>query len=143
VGKFGEELAKQQAKSREDYLSRGITFSDKLVNTDIKTEFKGYNDNFSIETELLRVIPLEEKDQMVAILKETPFYAESGGQIGDKGLIRNSDFEFVVEDSQKQGDAVLHIGRNKAGDINQFIGKKVTVKVEDALRETAIRFHTF
>jgi alanyl-tRNA synthetase len=142
VDKFEQELAKQQEKSKEDYLSKGVSFGEKMVDIDIKTDFCGFNDNFTVETELIKVFPTDEAGQFVAILKETPFYAESGGQVGDKGTIHNGGFEFVIETTQKQGDTVLHVGKNKNGDINQFIGKRVTAVVEGALQKSTQRNHT-
>lgn len=139
---FEKELSKQQEKSKEDYRSRGVSFGDKTVDINIKTEFCGFNDHFVKETELLKVVPSDKADQFIAILKETPFYAESGGQIGDKGILTNGNLEFEVIDTRKQGETVLHVGKNKKGDLNEYIGKKVIARVNGGLQKSTQRNHT-
>ncbi len=139
---FEKELARQQAKSKEDYKSRGVRFGEKIVESDLKTEFKGYDDCFVLETKLENVYDLKDDKRLAAVLKETPFYAESGGQIGDTGVLRNGGFEFEVEDTQKQGNTVLHIGCNKSGDITKFIGKRIQAEVAGERQKHTQRNHT-
>jgi alanyl-tRNA synthetase len=66
------------------------------------------------------------------ILAETPFYAESGGQVGDSGMLTAEGLRFVVEDTRKDGSAVLHIGRVEEGGIT--LGQTVTALVDEARR---------
>jgi alanyl-tRNA synthetase len=70
------------------------------------------------------------------VLDETPFYGESGGQVGDTGAIVGKDFEFTVQDVQKDGDLFVHIGQLTRGKIST--GAEVTAKV-DVERRAAIR----
>jgi alanyl-tRNA synthetase len=139
---FEKELSKQQEKSKEDYRSKGVTFGGKTIDIDIKSEFTGYDDRFELETELVKVFETDKDGKLIAILKKTPFYAESGGQIGDKGVIKNGGFEFEVEDTQKQGETALHIGKNRTGDIHDFVGKQVTASVEARYQKRTQRNHT-
>ena len=51
-------------------------------------------------------------EKWLIVLDETPFYAESGGQIGDTGILRNDGVEFKVTDTQKDGNVILHLSAN-------------------------------
>ncbi|QEH37441.1 Alanine--tRNA ligase [Aquisphaera giovannonii] len=70
------------------------------------------------------------------ILDRSPFYAESGGQVGDVGTIRGEGFEFTVEDTKKDRDFILHIGRVAKGEVDLNATATATV---DASRRQAIR----
>ena len=60
------------------------------------------------------MIQLNENDEGMIIVNQTPFYAESGGQVGDTGLISKDEFEFEVTDVQKKlGDLFVHYGKVK------------------------------
>ena len=74
------------------------------------------------------------------VLKNTPFYAESGGQIGDKGRIYNQDFEFIVTDTQKAGNYFLHIGTLNYGEIKKNL--KVIAEVNQKQRKQIMKNHT-
>ncbi len=139
---FEKELAKQQEKSKEDYKAKGVTFGGKAIDIDVKSEFTGFDDQFELRTELVKVFDTDKDGKLIAILKKTPFYAESGGQIGDKGIIKNGGFEFEVEDTQKQGETALHIGKNRIGDIHDFVGKIVTAHVDAKYQKPTQRNHT-
>ena len=88
-----------------------------------RTNFVGYESHQS-DAKIMEIISdsnkgknneLKEGDDGLVILDETPFYAESGGQVGDKGLIESGDAIFEVHDTQKKGDHYLHLGHVKAG----------------------------
>jgi alanyl-tRNA synthetase len=82
---------------------------------------------------------LEEGDSAVLILDQTPFYAESGGQVGDTGVINCGKANFIVEDTTKLGGAFWgHIGRMAAGELEP--GQQVSAQV-DAERRQAITIH--
>ncbi len=92
---------------------------------------------------------VEEEAQVVAspnenmlILDHTPFYAESGGQIGDSGIIYTDKFEFQVEDTRKEGDAIIHLGKITKGKIENILGKKVFARVDTSRRNSIKRNHT-
>lgn len=78
-------------------------------------------------------------DQIALLLDKTCFYAEQGGQVGDTGWIRGDTGSFQVEDTQKLGDGVLHIGKVYEGSIK--VGQKVTVEVSGD-RPHTMRNHT-
>jgi alanyl-tRNA synthetase len=78
-------------------------------------------------------------EQAALILNKTNFYAEQGGQAGDKGIIRTKTGIFEVEDTQRLGEAVLHIGKVREGIIK--VGQPATLKVSFDRAET-MRNHT-
>jgi len=77
-------------------------------------------------------------DDGAVILSSTPFYAESGGQVGDTGVLTSKDHSFTVLDAQKSGKAVVHFGSVQAGGLK--VGDKVEAQV-DADRRQAIRLN--
>ena len=76
---------------------------------------------------------LEAGDAAMIVLDVTPFYAESGGQIGDRGRLHTAHGVFEVEDTQKQGGTHLHIGRLESGKL--ALGDRVQAEAEDQRRE--------
>jgi alanyl-tRNA synthetase len=84
---------------------------------------------------------LKEGDLGVVVLDNTPFYAESGGQVGDQGLLQGSDGIFSVEDTQKIQAAVFgHHGVLKTGTLN--VGSTVAAKVDMQARKRTMRNHS-
>ena len=80
-------------------------------------------------------------DQSVTlVLDQTPFYGESGGQVGDSGEIVGPGFRFQVNDTQKDSDLILHIGHVVEGTIKE--GAKVTAKVNTSRRQGIRRAHS-
>ena len=80
-------------------------------------------------------------DDAVVVLDHTPFYAESGGQVGDTGELRNAGSRFIVEDTLKiQADVFGHHGRVGEGTIK--VGDTVTAKVDAEKRAKTIRNHS-
>ncbi|MBW8885422.1 MAG: alanine--tRNA ligase, partial [Planctomycetia bacterium] len=74
------------------------------------------------------------------VLDRTPFYAESGGQVGDTGAILGVDFEFRVTDTQKDGDLIVHYGHLTRGTMKA--GAKVTARVDQQRRQGIRRAHS-
>jgi alanyl-tRNA synthetase len=106
-----------------------------LVSRGVKSEFVGY-DRTTHVSEVLDVLG----DTQV-IIKETPFYGESGGQIGDAGLIRSGDAVFEVHDTQKPVQGIfLHIGEFKQGRFAE--GDTVQAEVDAERRQRLQRHHS-
>jgi len=74
------------------------------------------------------------------VLDQTPFYAESGGQVGDAGLLEEADVTFEVIDTQKTGESVLHIGRISRGELN--VGDIITASVQAHTRQATAYNHS-
>ncbi len=80
-------------------------------------------------------------DDAVVVLDHTPFYAESGGQVGDTGELRNNTSRFLVEDTQKvQADVYGHHGRVVEGEIK--VGDTITARVDAEKRAKTVRNHS-
>ncbi|XP_061172354.1 alanine--tRNA ligase, cytoplasmic-like [Saccostrea echinata] len=83
---------------------------------------------------------LKSGDKGIVILDKTCFYAESGGQVGDTGVLKNETGVFIVTDTQTQGDYVQHIGHVEEGEIR--IGDKLTASINQERRLGNMRAHT-
>ena len=77
---------------------------------------------------------------MRLVLSQSPFYGESGGQVGDTGAISNESFEFVVTDTQKHAGLIVHHGKLVRGEIHE--GETCTATVDVARREALCRAHS-
>jgi len=138
---FDEHMAAQQARSRQ--ASRFTMAAGTQVSVDQTTSFLGYDrsgdqghvialyrDGEAVET-------LNAHDTGMVFLDQTPFYAESGGQVGDTGRLETSDGSvFVVEDTHKQGRATAHIGHLQTGSL--ALGTPTDAHI-DAERRAATR----
>jgi alanyl-tRNA synthetase len=81
-------------------------------------------------------------DEAIIVLNQSPFYAESGGQVGDAGLLQAGDAVFEVRDTQKLGNGVIgHFGRLISGK-NLVVNDQVTTEVESPTRERTMRNHS-
>ena len=81
-------------------------------------------------------------DSYEIVLDKTPFYAESGGQIGDIGTISNDNFTFIVSDTYKYGDDICHYGYFEKGKIKKDFKDKVNVKINPERRNFIKKNHT-
>ena len=133
--KESKELAKKNWKGSGDRAVDEIWFGikDRLGATD----FLGYTSNKveGIIKLLLKdnkeVKKLDKDDEGIILTNQTPFYGESGGQVGDTGVISNENFQFEVTDVQKKlGDLFVHYGKVKKGfvKINDSIELKINVE---------------
>jgi alanyl-tRNA synthetase len=113
-----------------------------------KTLFRGY-DMLSVEDARIVAIyregasvqSMSADESGIVVLDHTPFYAESGGQVGDSGELVGSDGTFVVADTQKvQTDVFGHHGRLETGTLS--VGDKVTARVDSARRARTMRNHS-
>ncbi|MEJ5339104.1 MAG: alanine--tRNA ligase [Aquificaceae bacterium] len=111
------------------------------------SRFLGYEER-SLQTEVLAIVKggelvseLREGEKGEVFLKETPFYAERGGQIGDRGVIESTEGMFFVEDTQSPVDGVIaHRGYVSKGSIR--VGDRVFAHIEEERREDIKRNHT-
>jgi len=106
---FELEMKRQQDRARKAAkFKSGDIPADSwvMINEDVTTNFAGYIEDV-IETHVVKYSVHENKLNLV--LKDTPFYAESGGQIGDKGKIAIEGFDLQVIDTYKDGDEIIHV----------------------------------
>ena len=139
--KESRELAKKNWKGSGDSAIDDIWFGvrEKLG----ATEFLGYETNqaegvvLSLFKENKEVDQLKSGEEGMIIVNQTPFYGESGGQVGDEGEIISGDFKFEVKDVQKKlGDLFVHYGNVKSGSIklNSSVEMKINVSRRDNIR---------
>jgi alanyl-tRNA synthetase len=140
----GFEAAMAEQRKKAQAASKFSALGKDGIETDAKSEFLGY-EGTEAECEVVALFndgqPVDRLnlgEDGAIILSSTPFYAESGGQIGDTGTIAAGDHSFTVVDTQKKGKAIVHYGSVQAGTI--AIGDKVEAHV-DAQRRQAIRLN--
>lgn len=142
VDVVGFEQLMQQQRMKSQAASQFEV--DYFSNLDLKeiTAFEGYehNESQSAIAALLMdgqsVDHLAQGDRGAVVLNETPFYAESGGQVGDRGVLKVDGGEFRVEDTQKSGQAIIHYGEMVSGELrlHQIAVAKIDVERRDAIR---------
>ncbi len=143
--KESKELAKKNWKGSGDSAVDDIWFSikDKLG----PSEFLGYETDqaegiiLSLLKDNKEVNELNENDEGMIILNQTPFYGESGGQVGDTGEIISGEFKFEITDVQKKlGDLFVHYGKVKSGSIK--IKDNVEMKIDIDRRNNIRAYHS-
>ncbi len=144
VDQQGFEQAMAGQRDRARAASKFSVTDDGALQTDLETSFSGY-EGVSGESTVVALFndgkavdELAVGDDGAVILSATPFYAESGGQVGDTGVLTSKDHSFTVLDTQKSGKAFVHFGSVQAGGLK--VGDKVLAKV-DADRRQAIRLN--
>ncbi len=118
---FQSAMAEQKARAKE--ASKFAVDYNDAIKTESKSEFLGYSlvvsdatiDGIYIDGKAVDVLKAGEKASI--ILNQTPFYAESGGQVGDHGVIEALGSKFVVKDTQKSGAAIIHVGEMHEGEL--------------------------
>ncbi len=141
----------EQAMEKQREMARASSSFDIDYNDDIslegQTEFLGYDELQSAGGKLLNIIVdgelsevLADKQSAMLILDNTPFYGESGGQVGDTGIISTENAEFIVTDTQKNGDVFVHIGQLAKGSLK--IGDTVKSQVNQTKRNAIACNHS-
>ena len=141
---FEREMEAQRVRARSA-SSFGLDYNT-LVKVDVPTEFVGYNATqasakvVALYKEGQSVTSLNEGDEGVVILDQTPFYAESGGQVGDCGYLQAGAARFDVRDTTKTGGAFLHHGVVAAGGLK--VGETVDAQVDADVRHATALNHS-
>ncbi|MBW4456241.1 MAG: alanine--tRNA ligase [Nostoc indistinguendum CM1-VF10] len=146
---FNAEMQKQVERAKAAHETIDLTVQgsiDKLAEHIQVTEFLGYTQptaTAKVEAILVEGVSQEEVEagtQVQIILDKTPFYAESGGQIGDRGYISGDGIVVRVEDVKKESDFFVHFGRIERGTLR--VGDNVTAQIDPACRRRAQANHT-
>jgi alanyl-tRNA synthetase len=146
IDEAGFESAMEEQRARARAASKFGVDLRAGVQLEGQTAFTGYDGEQATGrvVELLRgqqrVTELRAGEEGQVVLDATPFYAESGGQVGDRGVLTCGDARFVVADTQKLGKVHLHVGLLEAGSLR--IGDAVTAQVDHALRQATRRNHS-
>ena len=137
---FESAMKEQQARARKAARFQATDIPEDswmTLNAQHGSQFVGYTEKV-IESHIIRYAI--HKDQIHIVLKDTPFYAESGGQVGDKGTLTINDTELTVIDTQKDGDDIIHICRlpqNFSVDTD-----RVLAQIHDDNRDQTEKNHT-
>jgi alanyl-tRNA synthetase len=147
---FDSAMAEQKAKARAAWSGSGEA-ADATIWFDIaekhgKTEFLGY-DTEKAEGQIAAIVKdgeivasVSEGDEVQVVLNQTPFYAESGGQVGDKGIIRVGSSTVEVADTKKVADVFIHIGKVTEGKIAK--GEPAVLEVDHSRRSSIRANHS-
>ncbi|CUA62645.1 alanine--tRNA ligase [Escherichia coli] len=138
VDEAGFEAAMEEQRRRAREASGFGADYNAMIRVDSASEFKGY-DHLELNGKVTALFvdgkavdAINAGQDAVVVLDQTPFYAESGGQVGDKGELKGANFSFAVEDTQKYGQAIGHIGKLAAGSLK--VGDAVQADVDEARR---------
>ncbi|EHW6760578.1 alanine--tRNA ligase [Escherichia coli] len=138
VDEAGFEAAMEEQRRRAREASGFGADYNAMIRVDSASEFKGY-DHLELNGKVTALFvdgkavdAINAGLEAVVVLDQTPFYAESGGQVGDKGELKGANFSFAVEDTQKYGQAIGHIGKLAAGSLK--VGDAVQADVDEARR---------
>ncbi|OOQ54525.1 alanine--tRNA ligase [Proteus mirabilis] len=142
VDEEGFELAMEEQRKRARESSGFGTDYNELIKVDSRSDFSGYDHDEQQGTinaifhNGQTVTELKAGEEGIIFLDKTAFYAESGGQVGDKGLLIGKDSQFEVTDTQKYGKAIGHIGKVLSGSfiVNHKINAVIDVARRDAIR---------
>ncbi|EKQ3442650.1 alanine--tRNA ligase [Escherichia coli] len=144
VDEAGFDAAMEEQRRRAREASGFGADYNAMIRVDSASEFKGY-DHLELNGKVTALFvdgksvdAINAGQEAVVVLDQTPFYAESGGQVGDKGELKGANFSFAVEDTQKYGQAIGHIGKLAVGSMK--VGDAVQADVDEA-RRTRIRLN--
>ncbi|MGB3296860.1 MAG: alanine--tRNA ligase [Phormidesmis sp.] len=146
---FTAEMEQQRQRSKDAHETIDLTVQgslDSLAAAIEATEFVGYfkgDSQSRVEALLIAgesVQQAQTGSEVQVILDQTPFYAESGGQIGDRGYLSGDNLVIRVEDVKKEGAFFVHFGKVELGTIK--VGDKLSAKIDRACRRRAEANHT-
>ena len=143
----GFEVSMQEQRDRAKKSSRFEAISRDAPTVNVEVEFSGYG-TLDDKSEISAIVVEGNQEETVAegekatlVLATTPFYAESGGQVGDQGAIVGNGSRFRVEDTQYVSSKVIgHIGRVEKGEFH--VGDNVASKVDGELRRSTMNNHS-
>ncbi|RME91611.1 MAG: alanine--tRNA ligase [Candidatus Hydrogenedentota bacterium] len=141
---FEEEMQKQRERAKQAAAS--AMFSIPPLKP-AETQFTGYE---SLEEKAKIIHLYDEKGEIqeakegdypiFIVMNKTPFYGESGGQLGDTGVMESEYAQVEIYDTQKQGEVIVHIGKVVKGKIQ--VGEELTLRVDKARREALMKNHS-
>ena len=146
IDEAGFEACMEAQRERGRSASQFGVDYNKDVQVDCESVFTGY-DQVKQDATVIEIFAgadpvetLSEGQQGIIVLDETPFYGESGGQVGDTGILTSSSASFIVKDTQKQGNSVLHIGEVSKGVISK--GDQLSAEFDLEARKAISRNHS-
>jgi alanyl-tRNA synthetase len=134
---FNEEMSKQKSRSKADATKE--TGDWILVGEDVKTEFIGY-EHLTAEARIVkyRKVKQKNKESYQLVLDKTPFYAESGGQVGDTGFIETANEKIVITDTKKENELIVQY----ADSVPENLSATFFVSVNESQRRQTMNNHS-
>jgi alanyl-tRNA synthetase len=146
---FEVEMEQQRQRARAAHETIDLTVQgslDKLAERIHPTQFLGYTDSQASATLAAILVDgqtvdtAEAGNEVQIVLNQTPFYAESGGQIGDRGYLSTETALIRIDDVKKENNIFVHFGRIERGTIS--LGETVTAQIDRACRRRAQANHS-
>jgi alanyl-tRNA synthetase len=136
----------QGQREKSQSASQFQADSSLQISADSSSTFQGYEYN-DFESKVVALFvndksqeEAHEGDKVTIVLDDTPFYAESGGQVGDKGKILSNNLIIKIEDTKRQGQSILHHGEIVKGDVR--VGQSVSAEINVPRRDKIRLNHT-
>ena len=146
VDQAGFEVLMTEQRKKAQAASKFGATDESAIKTKLESHFSGY-EGIEEQSKIVALFKdgndvdsLQKGDEGALILKSTPFYAASGGQVGDTGVIGSDSGSFLVADTQKSGKANVHFGKVQTGKLSK--GDKVSAKVDGARRAAIVLNHS-
>ena len=134
---FAEEMAKQKSRSKADAAKE--TGDWIVTGDDVKTEFVGYESLTSVSRLVkYRSVKQKNKELFQLVFDQTPFYAESGGQVGDTGVLQSGAERIAILDTKKENELIVHFADKLPADVHAA----VTLQVEAGKRRRTMNNHS-
>lgn len=147
VDEVGFERAMAEQRARAKAASKFGAASSDALNLDVATDFSGYDSEHDEGREVVAIYvdgaevqEVEAGQSALVVLDTTPFYAESGGQVGDTGVLKGTGGQFDVQDTRKDNAAHVHVGSQRIGTLS--VGQKLEVVVDGERRALIRRNHS-
>ena len=144
---FEAAMEEQRRRARAAHRFAGARGDEAAAPADgVSTRFLGYEGteaDAEVQVLLRAGSPVDRLgpgEEGIVVLDRTPFYAEAGGQVGDRGMLRSGGARFEVRDTQRRGDAIAHHGVLAEGDLAR--GERVRAEVDAPARAATARHHS-
>ena len=130
IKQFDEEMAKQKQRARN---AASVEATDWVEIADGESEFVGY-DNYDVETQILRYRKVKQKNNEYyqVVLKQTPFYAEMGGQVGDTGVLVSGDETIEIFDTKRENNLPVHLTKKMPSDVQRPVIARINAEARQA-----------
>jgi alanyl-tRNA synthetase len=147
IDEAGFEQAMEVQKNRARASSQFGVGTEQFKLDEIEsTQFDGYDES-RVQTRVVSIVQdgeavgeLENSEEAIVVLEHTPFYAESGGQVGDIGCLSNANTKFQVIDTQKQNDIFMHVGQLQNGKL--AVGDTLDAQIDEDHRGAVMLNHS-
>ncbi|NKC12577.1 MAG: alanine--tRNA ligase [Gammaproteobacteria bacterium] len=146
VDMVGFDAAMAEHRQRGRASSNFAAHTSQQLTTALQSEFVGY-DHEQVTAQVLALFKgaelvdvLQAGDEGAVLLDATPFYAESGGQVGDQGQLTSAAAQFTVSDTKRNGEANTHYGKVLTGELR--VGEAVSACIDEQARRATMRNHS-